>query len=434
MSNYEKTSLRIRFGDELAGTLTSTEGGGTTFTYDRNYLQSGGQPISRTLPIQVERHEWRTGLLPFFDNLVAEGWLKNAQARYLKIRPNDRFRLLAHFGYDCAGAVWVDVQDDQHTDPFGEELPENISNPEAWIAAQSSRASLSGVQPKLLARQEGTKFRPVRNRELSTHIAKIETHDSNHPNIIELEYLTSIAARDLLPSDQIAKMEIGTIQIPTSQKPKAVKALMIERFDRRQSRAKQRENEVESIRRLHFEEFNQLFGHMSEQKYDSSYENLCSYFNEANNVIPAERFKLVRRILVSLLLGNTDAHAKNFALFDVGQIRTLTPSYDLVASAVYPQYDVVALSIAGADEINITSLKAKHIAIFARSIGMSNDQIEEMVEDIKQRLPKAKETISNSTNGHQALKDQLLRIIEKRWNGTFSSIGNFLSKKQNTDG
>ena len=62
------------------------------------------------LPLRAEpntHHLSEYGLHPFFDNLCAEGWLKDAQARALGLRRDDRFPLLLAFGADLAGAVSV---------------------------------------------------------------------------------------------------------------------------------------------------------------------------------------------------------------------------------------------------------------------------------------------------------------------------------------
>ena len=137
----------------------------------------------------AEPHLSDYGLHPFFDNLCAEGWLKNAQARALGLRRDDRFPLLLAFGTDLAGAVSIidpdpagDIKIDHHD-------PENI-------AALSARASLSGVQPKLGAIKEGRVFRPVRHDERATHVAKLPSPALL--DILGLEYITTQACAVLL--------------------------------------------------------------------------------------------------------------------------------------------------------------------------------------------------------------------------------------------
>src|SRR5580698_4665856 len=93
--------------DSYAGELRQEPGGRCVFTYDPTYLELRKPAIAFTLPRRAEPYINENGLHPFFDNLVAEGWLRNAQARALKVNPEDLFALLLAFGHDCAGAVSV---------------------------------------------------------------------------------------------------------------------------------------------------------------------------------------------------------------------------------------------------------------------------------------------------------------------------------------
>lgn len=98
---------KVYYGERFAGELRQEPGGRCVFTYDSEYLAEERPAVALTLPLQSGPHRCEAGLHPFFDNLVAEGWLRNAQARALKIDRNNRFALLLAFGHDCAGAVSV---------------------------------------------------------------------------------------------------------------------------------------------------------------------------------------------------------------------------------------------------------------------------------------------------------------------------------------
>ena len=54
--------------------------------------------------------------------------------------------------------------------------------------------------------KENNIYRPTIDNELSTHIAKLESDDLE--NIIELEYLSNLAMKKLLPNDRIVDVEI----------------------------------------------------------------------------------------------------------------------------------------------------------------------------------------------------------------------------------
>lgn len=95
---------RIYYNGRLAGQLAETEEG-YEFTYDESYL-AGGTPISFTLPLR--QAPFVSARLPgFFENLVAEGWLRKLQSQAQKIDESDRFGLLLRNGRDLVGAVTV---------------------------------------------------------------------------------------------------------------------------------------------------------------------------------------------------------------------------------------------------------------------------------------------------------------------------------------
>src|SRR6266852_9056303 len=127
---------KVYYDDVYAGELRQEPGGRCVFTYDPTYVAEARPTIAFTLPRRAEPHVSEQGLHPFFDNLVAEGWLRNAQARALKIDPGNRFALLLAFGHDCAGAVSI-----IDPAPTGE-LSINLGDPTA-AAALASRASIS---------------------------------------------------------------------------------------------------------------------------------------------------------------------------------------------------------------------------------------------------------------------------------------------------
>jgi len=81
--------------------------GGSRFTYDSTWLaRPGAVPVSLTMPLREEPFEDR-GLLPFFANLLPEGWLLEIATTKLKIARDDAFGLLLATCADCIGAVEV---------------------------------------------------------------------------------------------------------------------------------------------------------------------------------------------------------------------------------------------------------------------------------------------------------------------------------------
>lgn len=397
---------KVYLKDIYAGRLQEEPGGRCVFTYDESYLEAGHPKIAHTLPLRKEPHISERGLHSFFDNLVAEGWFRNAQARALGIDPGNRFALLLGFGYDLAGAVSV-------IDPEPREHHRLDHADEATVAALMGRASLSGIQRKLLVVRDGKEFRPVRPNELSTHIAKLSS--GNLQNLIELEFLTTLAVRKLLPDDDVVDMEIAAVPAIHEQ------ALVVSRFDRTPT----------GKRLQHFEEFNQLLGRRSgDDKYEGGYEDMARFIRETPDCVPAEIDRLFRRILACLLVGNTDAHFKNFAMFHTRDGLRLTPLYDLVSAAMYPEYQSIALYVTGIRNLKIGALLPKHLLLLGEGFGLREDDVLAAIERLGKRLSAALEAVAKADFGTEDLRKQLIDKMEKRWNGSFALTGLLLSKKR----
>lgn len=394
----------VYYYDLFAGILREEPGDRTSFEYDHDYLSAGHSAIAHTMPTNSKRYVSQAGLHPFFDNLVAEGWLEHAQTRLLGKRQVSRFELLLAFGYDCAGAVSV-------IDPEPAKLTKQLldMSDSKEMAVLASRASLSGVQPKLAVIERGGKYYPTHANELSTHIAKFPS--ALHPDLTINEYLTSRAFKALLPDDDIVELSIGTIEGVSEP------ALVIKRFDRT----------IEG--RVHFEEFNQLLGKKPSAKYNGDHNEMSDFIQTTKDCLLVENYRLYARILTGLLLGNTDMHFKNFAMFHTPTGLRLTPSYDQVAASLY-KYKTVALAIDGASNRQISKLKSKNLITMAEEFKLSKAAIEMLFKQLSRNKEAAKEAIVSSSVGQPSFKDKLIKLMESRWNGTFALIGQTLSVKR----
>lgn len=394
---------KVYYLNHFAGILCEEPGDRTSFAYDESYLAGGHPSLAHTLPLQEAPHISHSGLHPFFDNLVAEGWLCGAQTRLLGKRSASRFELLLAFGYDCAGAVSI-------MDPEPSTLSKlliDLEDPRE-LSVLTSRASLSGVQPKLALIKKDGQYFPSKFNELSTHIAKFPSKD--HDDLVINEYLTTLAFKALLPHDDVVELSIDTIA--GFLEP----ALIIKRFDR-----------IDGSR-IHFEEFNQLLGRKSTDKYEGSYKEMGDFIRTTKGCLPIEAYRLYARIVVGLLLGNTDMHLKNFALFHTDIGFRLTPSYDQVAAALY-QYKTVALELGGASNLLIGTLKAKNIITLGAEFEIPKAAIDILIKQLSMNKEKAKEAVMSASMGSELLKNQLIKLMETRWRGTFSLIGQSLSLK-----
>lgn len=101
---------QVYFRNFYAGELRETVSG-YSFTYDKIFIESG-TPLSFNLPLQKNPFI-STTLFSFFENLLAEGWMRGLQSKTLKIDENDKFGLLLLNGKDLIGAVTVEDKNNE---------------------------------------------------------------------------------------------------------------------------------------------------------------------------------------------------------------------------------------------------------------------------------------------------------------------------------
>jgi serine/threonine-protein kinase HipA len=97
---------RVCLSGQPVGVIEET-GDTTVFTYSAEWLKRpDAVPVSLTMPLRAEPYV-STGLHPFFENLLPEGWYLDLVSRKLKVSKDDAFGLLLGTCADCAGAVEI---------------------------------------------------------------------------------------------------------------------------------------------------------------------------------------------------------------------------------------------------------------------------------------------------------------------------------------
>ena len=429
--HFATTNLKVNVNGNYAGNLSKSilRNGSLrySFKYDSAYVnEKRNLALSVNLPKQTEEFVKIGNLHPYFENLVSEGWLRSKQDEALianNLPYNDEFEILSYFGYDLIGRVSIQKEYTKlqtkicffYSLSSGSEN-ESISSVSSITSIESS-ASIPGVQKKILVKNADGQFKITQANELSTHIAKFKSEEC--PDLIELEYLSAIAVKFLLPEDQVYNVQIANLNELNEN------ALVIERFDRYLL--------GNCVKSKHFEEFNQLLNLNSEQKYDSSYESMAKFIYQNDKCGKTEVLKLFKRILAFILIGNTDAHLKNFAMFhnDDGSM-SLTPIYDIVAVAYYPQFNTLALEMNGTKNLEITQIKPKTIvdlALNKNGFNLTKEQLLDAVKSLEANILNAVHQI-NSQDLNSKVKRGLVEIMEKRWNGAFKGVQNYLTKRK----
>lgn len=331
--------LNVFLDGRLAGRLHQSPGGAVTFNYDPDYLGAEQPtPLSLSMPLTRVDHPnrivtaWLEGLLP--DNLaVREEW-----GRRFQVSPRNAFSLLRFVGRDAAGAVQVlpigvESSDAAPSDvrmralslaQLSNLLRELTVRDAGWeVGAASGRWSLAGAQNKvaLYRSPDGTWGVPEGSTP-TTHILKPTRADSRFEDLHVNEFVCLRAARYL--GLIAAEVELADVEgVPT---------LIARRYDRR-LRAGQ-------WLRLHQEDLLQALALRPERKYQADGGPGLKQIAGVFSALAMPDRTHVRRtffdqLVFNVLVGGTDAHAKNYSLLLNGSRVGLAPLYDTASYAPY---------------------------------------------------------------------------------------------------
>jgi serine/threonine-protein kinase HipA len=188
-----------------------------------------------------------------------------------------------------------------------------------------------------------------------------------------------------------------------------VPCLLIDRYDR--------DPTVDPIRRLHQEDFCQALGHPSGRKYQDeggpSANQAVALLRNAS-AVPAKDLPTFWRALVfNWLIGNCDAHAKNYSLLYDAGAPTLAPLYDLVSTTVYDSLKRrMAMTIGGARMIG--DVDAVAWEMLARELGFSRRFADSARDEITGRaISEGRTLIEEEAHSNEAAQEVLAGILER---------------------
>jgi serine/threonine-protein kinase HipA len=242
-------------------------------------------------------------------------------------------------------------------------------------AASLPGRTLSGVQKKLLAWHDGEGFRPcLEADELATHIAKFNREDLR--TLVQNENLSLQLAREVLGVGRVTAAKVGTLRGIDGI------ALLVERFDR------------EGERRFRLEDFAQILnkprGRQFDGKYHSSYEEAATAITRYSARAVIDLALYFELVVFNLVIGNADAHLKNFSLLERPEGLRLSPAYDLVNTLVYPGYErQTALAIGGRKRA-FDSLDRAIVERFGGEIGLRKGAVQHSLKRLAGYFAKAK--------------------------------------------
>lgn len=334
MPSAVKRSLEVFWNGRAVGDYHLLEDGFELFAYASSYLESpDAVPISHSLPLRAVPYGKRQ-LRPFFAGLLPEEAQRQRIAAVLGIPESDDFALLEAIGGECAGALTIlpkgatPREGDDVLSPCPEDRLAEIIRALPYrpmLAGEKGlRLSLAGAQSKLPVVFKDGAFWLPRDGTPSTHILKPELSEW-FKGIVHNEHACMTLAKSLgIPVAETRIVEVGGIP-----------CLLVTRYDRAI------DGKTGRVRRIHQEDFCQALGRPPEQKYQSEggplAREIVRLLRSGWSTSPArDILAFVDLVVFNAIIGNADAHGKNYSMLYDGRTRRLAPGYDLVSTVCWP--------------------------------------------------------------------------------------------------
>ncbi len=308
----------------VAGKLTR-EGKTLVFNYGQSYLE-------RTNKISIYEPELplKSGLLPLRGNLTMPGCIRDgspdAWGRRVLVNKKfgairsaidqyqlDELTFLLESGSDRIGALDFQLSpkdyqpriaqnaDIRELIESAERVEKGIPLTQALDQALFHGSPIGGARPKALI--EDT----VENKK---YIAKFSS-TSDVYSVIKAEFIAMKFAK-------LAGIDVANVKIERSSKKDV---LLIQRFDREFTvNGWLRKNMISALTILEYDEMEARYA-----SYETLAEKIRHNFYQASKTL----LELYKRLIVNILVGNNDDHARNHAAFWDGKMLKLTPAYDI---------------------------------------------------------------------------------------------------------
>lgn len=281
-----------------------------------------------------------TALPRWFSHLLPEGRLREAVANAANVRSGREFELIRRLGStDLPGAVRaIELEGGVGTPmlPQGSEVGESGENEDPLL-----KFSLAGAQLKFSVFGDERGLTVPTSGQAGNFIVKFPDGRPGFDAVPEVEWASLHLARaagidtpkaDLIDPKDVAGLEEWATVANGS-------ALAVERFDR-----KGRDG------RVHMEELAQVLNiptTRARAKYlNANFETVAVFVGALAGV--AAVGEVIDRIVLNIIVGNGDAHLKNWAfLYPDGRQPQLSPVYDVLPTVLYIAGDNIGLNLDG---------------------------------------------------------------------------------------
>ena len=257
--------------------------------------------------LQLFARPWlrNAGLHPLLANLLPEAGLRPTLCQQLQLAADDDFLLLAALGEALPGAWQIRAL-------TAAEIPAGVLDFNAHVTSVTPTPALpvglqafAGSQPKVVL-------------TTGSQLLKLPTQPGQTRNEYSALALARLAGIDCVDHALAAADSFNALPLQPALTDEPL--LMVQRFDRTSAGAA-----------IHCEDFAQVLFKLPAEKYshcDAAQLGQMLYRYTPQGLTAMQEF--ARRLLVNVLLGNGDAHLKNWSLrYPDHQHATLAPAYDL---------------------------------------------------------------------------------------------------------
>lgn len=344
MSEVSTLLIEIQDTDESwvqVGTLRSRHDI-NWFESARSYWQQPQRPILGQI-FEEKGQDWRpqtrAAIPRWFSHLLPEGLLRREAAAEANISPVREFQLLARLGADdLPGAVRATrANEDGEVLPPDhlETLDDEVDN------SPLLKFSLAGVQLKFsVAVGDKGPVVPVAGQS-GDMILKMPDPRPGFEGVPEAEHAAMKFARRIgINAAEVQLIDASNINgLDRWSSKLSGESLLVSRFDRKGKN-----------KRVHAEELAQVLD-IPTARHSAKYRmaNFETIANVIAKLVGTDAVgEVIDRIVFNILLGNGDAHLKNWALtYDNGRVPALSPAYDIVPTVLYIPDDDLGLRLDG---------------------------------------------------------------------------------------
>ncbi|MGA3172269.1 MAG: type II toxin-antitoxin system HipA family toxin [Chthoniobacteraceae bacterium] len=378
-----KRTLDVYLHRDLVGKLVQDEQGVMRFAYVPEWLHHPGAiPLSHSLPL-TEKRFGRNEARAFFAGVLPEQHQREVIAKNLGISAKNDFAMLDKIGGECAGAVTFL--------PEGEALPKREDSYRLLLPAalgeilrtlprrpllageEGVRLSLAGAQDKVAVHVSGDGISIPLAGAPSTHILK--------PSIERFE---GVVFNEAFCMRLARAVGINAAHVET-RKVADIDFLLVERYDRTFKRDEKTGAEI--LTRLHQEDFCQAAGIVPEKKYQieggPALKDCFALVREVSSAPVLDLNALLDAVIFNLLIGNNDAHGKNFSLLYNGGQTRLALLYDLLSTVYYPELSSkMAMKIGG--EFDAKKVRPQDFERMAEESGLAKPMVRRRVLELSE--------------------------------------------------